>query len=256
VKSVSFSIANTGRRAREKRGFPPFTSLERIAKSGICPALPKPLPRPTGHPGGSPSSARRRTHAALLAAALRVFAEKGFDDAQTRTSPAPPGSASAPSTRYFADKHQAFIEAITAHLEGTHERVMSNLTVEVFRATLDRRGTPRRNRSCDRSSVSNRGRAAAAPARVHRHVLARPAVMRIRSEFAARASAGVAALIVQVAPPGRILDPEAAAQVIQIAAEEVAIVTMGGRGPAQSPERVVALRSALAEMFLRYVFGE
>ena len=83
-----------------------------------------------------------------------------------------------------------------------------------------------------------------------------PEVMRIRSEFAARASAGVAALMVQVAPPGRIPDAEAAAQVIQIAAEEVAIVTMGGRGPPQSPARVLALRSALAEMFLRYVFGD
>jgi hypothetical protein len=31
---------------------------------------------------------------------------------------------------------------------------------------------------------------------------------------------------------------------------------MGGRGPAQSPQRVRALRSALAEMILRYVFGD
>jgi AcrR family transcriptional regulator len=198
----------------------------------------------------------KETHAALLSAALQVFAEKGFDDAQTPDIARAAGVSVGTFYRYFADKHQAFIEAITAHLERVHERVMSNLTVEVFRATL----TAGERRVAIDHVIEILFQIVAEQPQLQRVFIAMslrdPEVMRLRSEFAARASAGVAALIVQVAPPGRILDPEAAAQVIQIAAEEVAIVTMGGRGPAQAPERAVALRSALAEMFLRYVFGE
>jgi AcrR family transcriptional regulator len=196
------------------------------------------------------------THAALLAAALSVFADKGFDDAQTPDIARAAGVSVGTFYRYFADKHQAFIEAITAHLERVHERVMSNLTVEVFRATL----TAQERRSAIDHVIEILFQIVAEQPQLQRVFIAMslrdPAVMRLRSEFAARASAGVAALMIQVAPPGRIPDAEAAAQVIQIAAEEVAIVTMGGRGPAQSPERVLALRSALAEMFFRYVFGE
>jgi AcrR family transcriptional regulator len=196
------------------------------------------------------------THAALLEAALEVFATKGFDDAQTPDIARAAGVSVGTFYRYFADKHQAFIEAITAHLERVHERVMSNLTVEVFRATL----TAEERRAAIDHVIEILFQIVAEQPQLQRVFIAMslrdPEVMRIRSDFAARASAGVAALMVQVAPPGRIPDPEAAAQVIQIAAEEVAIVTMGGRGPPQSPERVVALRSALAEMFLRYVFGD
>ena len=196
------------------------------------------------------------THAALLAAALEVFAEKGFDDTQTPDIARAAGVSVGTFYRYFADKHQAFVEAITAHLERVHERVMSNLTVEVFRPTL----TANERRAAIDHVIEILFQIVAEQPQLQRVFIAMslrdPEVMRIRTEFAARASAGVAALMVQVAPPGRIQDPDAAAQVIQIAAEEVAIVTMGGRGPAQSPERVVALRSALAEMFLRYVFGD
>jgi AcrR family transcriptional regulator len=196
------------------------------------------------------------THAALLEAALEVFATKGFDDAQTPDIARAAGVSVGTFYRYFADKHQAFIEAITAHLERVHERVMSNLTVDVFRATL----TAEERRAAIDHVIEILFQIVAEQPQLQRVFIAMslrdPEVMRIRSEFAARASAGVAALMVQVAPPGRIPDPEAAAQVIQIAAEEVAIVTMGGRGPPQSPERVVALRAALAEMFMRYVFGD
>jgi AcrR family transcriptional regulator len=198
----------------------------------------------------------KETHAALLQAALEVFAAKGFDDAQTPDIARAAGVSVGTFYRYFADKHQAFIEAITAHLERVHERVMSNLTVEVFRATL----TAEERRAAIDHVIEILFQIVAEQPQLQRVFIAMslrdPEVMRIRSDFAARASAGVAALMVQVAPPGRIPDAEAAAQVIQIAAEEVAIVTMGARGPPQSPERVVALRSALAEMFLRYVFGD
>jgi AcrR family transcriptional regulator len=198
----------------------------------------------------------KETHAALLQAALDVFAAKGFDDAQSPDIARAAGVSVGTFYRYFADKHQAFIEAITAHLERVHERVMSNLTVEVFRATL----TAEERRAAIDHVIEILFQIVAEQPQLQRVFIAMslrdPEVMRIRSEFAARASAGVAALMVQVAPPGRIPDAEAAAQVIQIAAEEVAIVTMGARGPPQSPERVVALRSALAEMFLRYVFGD
>jgi len=198
----------------------------------------------------------KETHAALLSAALEVFADKGFDDAQTPDIARVAGVSVGTFYRYFADKHQAFVEAITAHLERVHERVMANLTVEVFRATL----TAEERRAAIDHVIEILFQIVAEQPQLQRVFIGMslrdPAVMRIRNDFAARACAGVAALMVQVAPPGRIPDPEAAARVIQIAAEEVAIVTMGGRGPAEAPERVLALRSALAEMFLRYVFGD
>jgi AcrR family transcriptional regulator len=203
-----------------------------------------------------PQQRARETHLALLAAALRVFADKGYDDAQTPDIAREAGVSVGTFYRYFADKHQAFVEAITAHLESTHERVMKNLTVEVFRPTL----TPEERRAAIDHVIDLVFQIVAEQPRLQRVFIAMalrdPEIMELRAQFAQRAAIGVAELITQVAPPGRILDPEAAAQVIQIAAEEVAIVKMGGRGPAQAPERAVALRSALAEMFLRYVFGD
>jgi AcrR family transcriptional regulator len=223
---------------------------------GVGPPPPAAPGRTTRDTREFPQQRARETHLALLSAALEVFADKGYDDAQTPDIARAAGVSVGTFYRYFADKHQAFVEAITAHLESVHERVMKNLTVDVFRPTL----TPEERRAAIDHVIDLVFQIVAEQPRLQRVFIAMalrdPVIMEIRTEFAQRAAAGVAALITQVAPPGRILDPEAAAQVIQIAAEEVAIVTMGGRGPAQSPERVRALRSALAEMFLRYVFGE
>ena len=126
----------------------------------------------------------KETHAALLAAALEVFADKGFDDAQTPDIARAAGVSVGTFYRYFADKHQAFIEAITAHLERVHERVMSNLTVEVFRATL----TAEERRAAIDHVIEILFQIVAEQPQLQRVFIGMslrdPAVMRIRSEFA------------------------------------------------------------------------
>jgi hypothetical protein len=79
--------------------------------------------------------------------------------------------------------------------------------------------------------------------------------LRIREEFEERGRRAIELLLEQVAPAERIEDARAAAEVIHIAAQEVALVALGCRG-VKPHANAAHLRSALAEMLYRYVFGE
>jgi hypothetical protein len=81
------------------------------------------------------------------------------------------------------------------------------------------------------------------------------AVARIRDDFEERGRTALAAVLRQVVPESRIPDAEAAAHVIQVAAQDVAFVTAGLRGRPPTAEESAALRGALADMLYRYVFG-
>jgi len=194
------------------------------------------------------------THAALLNAAADVFAKRGFDDTQTPDIARAAGVSVGTFYRYFADKRQAFIEMIERRMQAMFERVMANLTVDAFGATRtaeDRLAAV--NKVIDvlfHNTSENPG--------LQRVFLAMsmrdPDVARIRRDLDERGRATLALLISQVAPKGRIQNSRAAAEVIRIAAQEVAIATIGGRGD-KSHEDADALRAALAEMLYRYVFG-
>ena len=66
----------------------------------------------------------------------------------------------------------------------------------------------------------------------------------------------IAMLIRQSVPESRISDANAAAHVISVAAQDVALVTVGLRGPPPSPREAKAIRAALTDMLYRYAFGE
>jgi AcrR family transcriptional regulator len=197
----------------------------------------------------------RATHRALLSAAAQVFAERGFDDAQTPEIARAAGVSVGTFYRYFADKRQAFIEMIEAHLEESYQRVMVNLTPEAFgeaRSDDERRATIEH-------VIDVLFQNTATNPELYRVFVAmslRDAeVSQIRVGFEHKSRAGLAALIELLVPRERLPDPMAAAEVIQIAAQEVALATIGLHGEPPSSAGSDALRRALADMLYRYVFG-
>lgn len=197
----------------------------------------------------------RATYDALMRASAEVFAEKGFDATQTPDIARHAGVSVGTFYRYFADKRQAFIEMIAEYLEQAYESVMENLTPDAFAATR----TARDKRAAVDHVIDVLFRSAAEHPDLHFVFLAMsmrdPEVAEIRLRFEKRGRQALAALIETVVPAGRIPDPMAAAEVIQLAAEEAATATAGGHGPAKSFERARALRGALTDMIYRYVFG-
>jgi AcrR family transcriptional regulator len=195
------------------------------------------------------------THRALLEAASKLFAERGFDDAQTPDIARAAGVSVGTFYRYFADKRQAFIEMIELHLEESYERVMRNLTLEAFG---EARSDEQRRATIEAVTAILFDNAAGNP-ELHRVLVAMslrdPDVSRIRVRFEQKSRCALAALIAQLVPSDRIPDPDAAAQVIQIAAQEVALATIGLHGEAPSEAQALALRRALADMLYRYAFG-
>lgn len=198
----------------------------------------------------------RETHAALLAAAAEVFAELGFDDAQTPDIAARAGVSVGTFYRYFSDKRQAFIELIEAYLSDSFDSVMSNLTPEVFGATR----TPKDRRAAVNHVIDVLFANTAINPRLQRVFLALslrdPEIEQIRIDFEARSRELLALLLEQVTTRERIPDPSAAAEVIQIASQEVAMATIRDGGTTRPSSHGQALRLALADMMYRYVFGE
>jgi len=202
-----------------------------------------------------PQKRARDTHRRLLGAAAEVFAERGFDEAQTPDIAERAGVAVGTFYRYFADKRQAFIELVTEELEGAYQKVMQNLTVEAFGATR----TANDRRATIDHVIEVLFRNTSENPRLHRVFMAMAlrddAVARIRDEFEERGRVALAAVLRQVVPESRIPDADAAAHVIQVAAQDVAFVTAGLRGRPPDAEESAALRGALADMLYRYVFG-
>lgn len=219
---------------------------ERLASPGA--------PPPTRDTRAFAQKRSRATYGALLDASASVFADKGFDATQTPDIARRAGVSVGTFYRYFADKRQAFIEMVQAYLEQSYESVMANLTPEAFAVTR----TPEARRAAVNRVIDVLFRSAAERPELHFVVwgmsMRDADVARIRNEFDERGRDALAALIRNVVPRERIGDPRSAAAVIQIAAQEVAIATFGGRGTPRC-ERAGALRAALADMLYRYVFG-
>jgi AcrR family transcriptional regulator len=192
----------------------------------------------------------------LLSAAGQVFSEKGFDEAQSPEIAERAGVSVGTFYRYFADKRQAFIELITQYLEESYASVMGNLTLEIFGET----STPRQRREAVNHVIDLLFAQTAKNPRLQRVFLALslrdPQIEQIRIDFETRSRDNLAALLEIVTDRDRIPNPSAAAQVIQVAAQEVALTTIGAHGRVSSQAEADALRSALADMLYTYVFGE
>jgi AcrR family transcriptional regulator len=213
------------------------------------------VPPPTRDTREFAQERARATYESLIRAAAQVFASKGFDDAQTPDIARAAGVSVGTFYRYFSDKRQAFIETIQVYLDQSYERVMQNLTPEAFektRSDADRRATIDHVIDVLFQNTGDNPE-------LHRVFvgmsLRDPEVSRIRVAFEERSRSALALLIEQIVSRERIPDPLAAAEVIQIAAQEVALATIGLHGESPTRSGSVALRRALADMLYRYVFG-
>ncbi|MBX3129268.1 MAG: TetR/AcrR family transcriptional regulator [Polyangiaceae bacterium] len=220
--------------------------------AGPRPSAPPPATRDTR----TFSQARaKETYQALIAAAAEVFAEKGFDAAQSPDIAQRAGVSVGTFYRYFADKRQAFIELIRAHLSESYDSVMANLTLEHFgdaRTAADRRAAVDQVVDVLFSNVEQN------PDLHHVFLslsLRDPDVSAIQHEFDELARQALALLIEQVTPRERIPDPLAAAEVIQVAAQQIAFSLIGNRAPKRKRAEAKALRAALSDMLYAYVFG-
>jgi AcrR family transcriptional regulator len=219
-------------------------------------APPTPSSPPTRDTRDFAQERARTTYLSLLDAAGEVFATRGFDETQTPDIAERAGVSVGTFYRYFGDKRQIFIELVNRHLEQAYERVIGNLTPDVFgekRTSRDRRA------AVDRVIEILFQNTAENP-RLHREFLAvamrDAAVAKIRDDFEERGRAAVAALLSQVVARSRFADIDAAAQVMLIAAQDVALATAGLRGPPPTRAEAAALRAALADMLYRYVYGD
>ena len=194
-----------------------------------------------------PQTRAKETYSALLDAAQTVFAEKGFEAAQTPDIAAAAGVAVGTFYRYFTDKRQAFVEMIERHLLQAHDRVMARLTPAAFdaldpRAVVD--GVIDLLFAEARRFPSLQGVYLAMS-------LSDPDVGRLRAEFEARACAELSALIELLIPRARVPDPRAAAFVIQRAGLDLAVAEADPYLPRVDDH---AVRAALGDMIYRYLF--
>jgi AcrR family transcriptional regulator len=190
----------------------------------------------------------RATHRALLEAAREVFVRRGFDAVQTPEIAAAAGVSTGSFYRYFVDKRAIFVEVIRAHLAETHASVMAQLTPDRFTGAEHRRAI-----DMALEALLGHVRRSAPIERVFLQMSLRDEeVAELRDAFQKLSQNAIAALIAQIVPREVVPDPAAAAHVVRLAAQEVALTAAGLHGPPLVAE--AAARSALREMIHRYLF--
>lgn len=194
----------------------------------------------------------KKTHEALVRAAAKVFAERGFDGAQTPDIAAEAGVSTGALYRYFKDKRALFIEVAAQHLAAASAAVAAKLDVQTFagadvRASLD----------VVIDILFTELRRDPALSRVYLAMsLTDASVGELRARFEADERATLARLIEAAIPREVIADPEAAALVIQVAAVEVAADRAGLRPSRGRRVSDRAVKEALREMILRFLFPD
>lgn len=196
-----------------------------------------------------PQARARATYQALLAAAQRVFADKGFDEAQSPDIAAAAGVSVGTFYRYFTDKRQAFVEMIGHHLAEAHADVMGRLDPSLF-AGADRRDAI----DAVLDVLFAHVRRFPELETVYRGMSLRdPEVAEMRAGFEALACDSLAKLIELVIPREVAPDARAAAFVIHCSSLEVAVAMAVRRAPLFAVDEA-AVKAALAEMLERYLF--
>jgi len=191
----------------------------------------------------------RRTYEALIQAAFQVFADKGFDGAQTPDIAAAAGVSVGTFYRYFADKRQIFLEIMQMHQQEGLREVMSQLSPERF-AGKQGRATIEHTLSVLLDQVTRFPKLE----RVFMSMALRDtevaALQRQVEELSVRQ---VAQLIEAITSRDQVPDPVATSWVINTAVVECAVKIAGFRGtPSVSRERAMA---ALTDMVHRALFA-
>jgi AcrR family transcriptional regulator len=190
------------------------------------------------------------TYEALLQAAARVFAERGFDEAQTPEIAAEAGVSTGAFYRYFSDKRQIFLEVMADHLQGAYDDLLRRLQPEKFRGDDAVAGI---DRALD-TLFDHVRRDAPLERELIMMSLRDPEVQKMRADFEAMGLELLTALIQEVVP-GRVPDARAAALVIQIAAIEVAAERAELRPRSGSRQPDAAVKTALRDMVHAYLFS-
>lgn len=194
------------------------------------------------------------TYEALLQAASRVFARKGFDAAQTPEIAAEAGVSTGAFYRYFVDKRAIFVEVVSNHLRQSHEEVMARLTPDRFvgRVATDHR------KAIDivLDVLFDRVQRDAELERVYLAMsYSDPDVRRLRAQYEDEGCAALARLIAVIVPREVVPNPAAAARVIGITAVELAADHAGLRPRSGPVGHDAAIKAALREMLYRYLFA-
>lgn len=198
------------------------------------------------------------TYEALLLAAARVFARKGFDAAQTPEIAAEAGVSTGAFYRYFTDKRAVFVEVVAQHLRQSQEEVMARLTPERFLG--DGKSVPDKRRAIDLvlDVLFDRIERDAELERVYLSMsYSDPEVRQLRAQYEDEGCQALAKLLELIVPRDVVPDPAAAARVIGITCVEIAADRAGLRprvGSAGGSD--AAVKAALREMLYRYLFSE
>jgi AcrR family transcriptional regulator len=191
------------------------------------------------------------TYEALLRAAARVFAEHGFDGAQTPDIATAAGVSTGAFYRYFDDKKQIFLEVLTDHLTRGRQEVQARLTPDRF--------APADSRIAVEVVLDVLFETVKQNAALHRVFLAMSLtdsdVADLRAEFEAEDRAALAQLIGNLVPREAVPNPTAAAEVIQASALEVAIHCAGLRRRKGAHADSGDVKRALGDMLYRYLFA-
>ena len=189
----------------------------------------------------------QQTHEALLRAAAKIFAERGFEATQTPDIAAEAGVSTGAFYRHFDDKRHAFVELLGLHLERGRAEVSALLRPEKF-AGADARGAI----DLVLQVLFDRVKEGAALNRVYYAMsLTDPQVSALRARAEAEERKSLAALLGTLP---RVKDAKATALIVQTAALEIAAERAGLRprtGP-RVPDRDVKI--ALREMFHGFLF--
>jgi AcrR family transcriptional regulator len=195
------------------------------------------------------------TYEALLKAAARVFARKGFDAAQTPEIAAEAGVSTGAFYRYFTDKRAIFVEVVAEHLRQSQEEVMSKLTPERFLG--DGRSVPDKRRAIELvlDVLFDRIKRDAELERVYLSMsYSDPDVRRLRAQYEDEGCKTLARLVEIIVPRDVIPDPAAAGRVIGITAVEIAADRAALRPRVGNAGSDASVKAALREMLFRYLF--
>lgn len=191
----------------------------------------------------------KKTFEALIAAARKMFDERGFDATQTPDIAAEAGVSVGTFYRYFGDKKAIYLEVSRRHLVDAHREVMDGLTAERFSGTGQREAVEQifallvdhvtRYPGMHRSFVEMEMRD--------------PDIAALKRVFDDAARGQLATFLAAVFPRTRLEDPEAAAYILHAAVVECALHLAGVRGGATiGRERGIA---AMTDLVFRGLFG-
>jgi AcrR family transcriptional regulator len=194
-----------------------------------------------------------RTYEALLAAAGEIFAEVGYDGAQTPDIARRAGVSTGAFYRYFDDKRQAFLEVVTRRLEQATTEVLAELKPERFRPTSQ--AGERRAIELVLDVLFDQIRRDAPFERVLLEMSLRdPEVMAIRARFDALGLGILTQMIEDIIPRRVVPNARAAALVIHSAALEIGAERAGLSTARGAGLRDAEVREALREMIHRYLY--